>query len=93
VLSQIIIETTLQREVPRALLGRVIGLEWFVAIGLAPISFAIAGPLGRLFGARPVLMVAGVVAGVVVAAVMFVRGARTPEQAPETRHPAAVASG
>ncbi|HSK95892.1 MAG TPA: hypothetical protein VK891_04665, partial [Euzebyales bacterium] len=93
VLSQIIIETTLQREVPRALLGRVIGLEWFVAIGLAPVSFAIAGPLGRLFGARPVLLVAGLGGGAVVAAVMFVRGARTPEHAPGTRQPAAVASG
>jgi Major Facilitator Superfamily len=93
VLSQIIIETTLQREVPRALLGRVISLEWFMAIGLAPVSFAVAGPLGRVFGARPALVTIGLVAGAIVAAVMFVRGARTPEETPGPRQPAAVASG
>ena len=58
-----------------------ISLEWFVAIGLAPVSFALAGPLGRLYGARPALLTIGLVAGVVVFMAMFVRGARTPERA------------
>lgn len=88
VCSEIIADTTLQREVPRALRGRVISLEWFVAIGLAPVSFAFAGPLGRLYGARPALLTIGLVAGVVVAMAMFVRGARTPERA-DQRPPAA----
>ena len=81
VLSEIIADTTLQRETPRRLLGRVVGLQWFVMIGLAPVSFAIAGPLGRLFGPRPVLGVVGVVAGVVVVSAMGLRGARAPERA------------
>jgi DHA3 family tetracycline resistance protein-like MFS transporter len=93
VLSEIIADTTLQREVPRALLGRVIGLQWFLAIGLAPLSFAVAGPLGRLFGARPVLVAIGLVAGLLVGAVMFIRGARTPEQVRRDDRTAALVSG
>jgi DHA3 family tetracycline resistance protein-like MFS transporter len=92
VLSEIIADTTLQREVPRALLGRVIGLQWFVAIGLAPVSFAVAGPLGRIFGARPVLVVIGLVASLIVGAVMFIRGARTPEQVGREHRAAALVS-
>jgi DHA3 family tetracycline resistance protein-like MFS transporter len=79
VTSEIIGDTNLQREVPRHLLGRVTGLEWFVAIGMAPISFAIAGPLGRIFGPRPVLVAFGVFAGTAVAALAIVPGARSPE--------------
>jgi DHA3 family tetracycline resistance protein-like MFS transporter len=82
----------LQREVPRALLGRVIGLQWFVAIGLAPVSFAVAGPLGRVFGARPVRVVIGLVASLIVGAVMFIRGARTPEQVGREHRAAALVS-
>lgn len=80
VTSEIIGDTNLQREVPRHLLGRVTSLEWFVAIGMAPISFAIAGPLGRLFGPRPVLVAFGVFAGTAVAAMALVPGARSPER-------------
>lgn len=79
VTSEIIGDTNLQREVPRHLLGRVTSLEWFVAIGMAPISFAIAGPLGRIYGPRPVLVAFGVFAGTVVAALAIVPGARSPE--------------
>ncbi|HSJ44648.1 MAG TPA: MFS transporter [Euzebyales bacterium] len=79
VTSEIIGDTNLQREVPRHLLGRVTSLEWFVAIGMAPISFAIAGPLGRILGPRPVLVAFGVFAGTAVAALAIVPGARSPE--------------
>jgi DHA3 family tetracycline resistance protein-like MFS transporter len=87
VMSEIIADTTLQRETPRPLLGRVIGLQWFMMIGLAPVSFALAGPLGRLFGPRPVLGTIGVVAGVIVAATALVPGARTPERHHRDRQP------
>lgn len=80
VVSEVIADTNLQREVPRHLLGRVTGLEWFVAIGMAPVSFALAGPLGRLFGARPVLAAFGVVAGICVLGLSLVPGARAPER-------------
>lgn len=79
VLSEIIGDTTLQRETPRSLLGRVIGMQWFVAIGLAPVSFAVAGPLGRAFGPRPVLVAVGVSAGVAIIAAGLIPGALTPE--------------
>jgi hypothetical protein len=61
-------------------------------IGLAPVSFALAGPLGRLFGARSVLATVGVVAGAIVAAAAFVRGARAPERVPG-RHKTGLAAG
>lgn len=80
VMSEIIADTNLQREVPRALLGRVTSLEWFVGIGVAPISFALAGPLGRAYGPRPVLAALGVFAGTTVLALALVPGARTPER-------------
>lgn len=88
VLAEIIGDTTVQRETPRALLGRVIGLQWFVAIGLAPVSFALAGPLGRAFGPRPVLAAVGVAAGVAVVAAGIVPGALSPERS-QRRHPPA----
>jgi hypothetical protein len=47
---------------------------------MAPISFAIAGPLGRIFGPRPVLVAFGVFAGTAVAALAIVPGARSPER-------------
>lgn len=87
VMSEIIADTTLQRETPRSLLGRVIGFQWFMMIGLAPVSFALAGPLGRIFGSRPVLGTIGVVAGAIVAAAALVRGARDPERPAEDRQP------
>jgi hypothetical protein len=80
VLSEIISDTNLQQQVPRALLGRVTSLEWFVAIGMAPISFAVAGPLGRMFGARPVLVAIGVTAGTTVAALALLPGTLGPQQ-------------
>jgi hypothetical protein len=85
VMSEIIADTTLQRRTPPALRGRVISLQWFIMIGLAPLSFAVAGPLGRLFGTRPVLMTIGLAGGTIVAAAAFVRGARTPEQVASPR--------
>jgi MFS family permease len=93
VTSEVIADTNLQREVPRHLLGRVTSLEWFLAIGVAPISFAFAGPLGRLLGARPVLAGVGVFAGVTVAALAILPGARDPERRrrPPTFVPAAAA--
>ncbi len=80
VTSEVIADTNLQREVPRRLLGRVTSVEWFLATGVAPISFALAGPLGRLFGARPVLAGIGVFAGVTVASLAILPGARDPER-------------
>ena len=37
---------------PRHLLGRVSSLDWFISIGLLPLSFALTGPAANLFGTR-----------------------------------------
>jgi hypothetical protein len=54
--------------VPSALLGRVTSLDFFVSIGLTPLSFALVGPLAAAIGARPTLLSAGIAsaAGILV---------------------------
>ncbi len=52
--------TTKQRLVPGRLLGRVSSLDWFISIGLLPLSFALTGPVASLVGARLTLVGAGV---------------------------------
>jgi len=72
--------TMRQRLVPRHLLGRVSSLDWFVATGLTPISFALVGPLAAVFGTRVTLVAAGLLASAVTAAAYFLPGMRAPEQ-------------
>ncbi len=78
--NEIVWTTMLQRLVPRGVLGRVSSLDWMTAIGLAPVSFALTGPLAAAFGARPVLVAAGAVGTTSVLALSLVRGARDPEE-------------
>src|SRR5919197_4530045 len=56
--------TTKQRLVPNRLLGRVSSFDWFISIGLLPLSFALTGPVAAAIGARTTLVVAGVVGGI-----------------------------
>ncbi|MBW3601601.1 MAG: MFS transporter [Actinobacteria bacterium] len=89
--TDVVWTTVLQRLVPRHLLGRVSGVDWFASLGLLPLSFALAGPLAQLFGARPTLVVgalAGASAPVLLA--VLVRGARAPERAAEGLAPVGV---
>jgi len=72
--------TTKQRLVPRHLLGRVSSLDWSVATGLTPISFALVGPAAAAFGSRATLVGAGLLASVVTMAAFFLPGMRAPEQ-------------
>lgn len=77
--------TTKQRLVPRQLLGRVSSLDWFISIGLLPLSFALTGPVASLFGARRTLVGAGVLGAVVTLAFLFLPGMRSVEgEAPAT---------
>ena len=46
--------------VPGEMLGRVSSLDWFVSIGLTPVSFALTGPIADAFGARETLAGAGI---------------------------------
>jgi MFS transporter, DHA3 family, tetracycline resistance protein len=68
--------TLLQRRVPRAMLGRVSSLDFFVSLAFMPVSFAIAGPLSKVVSMETIFLTAGVVP-VVLAAIAMV-AARMP---------------
>jgi MFS family permease len=72
--------TTKQRLVPARLLGRVSSLDWFISIGLLPVSFALTAPVAGLIGARATLIGAGVVGGLVTFAFLFLPGMRAIER-------------
>jgi DHA3 family tetracycline resistance protein-like MFS transporter len=74
--------TLLQRTVPRELLGRVTSLDWFVSVSLAPISFAIAGPVAGELGARETLVGAGVLGTVIMVVALAWPGMRDLERRP-----------
>jgi MFS family permease len=54
----VIWNTLINTLVPPELLGRVSSFDWFVSIGLTPVSFAITGPVAGLIGARETLALA-----------------------------------
>lgn len=72
--------TTKQRLVPNRLLGRVSSLDWFVSIGLLPLSYALTGPVAGAIGARATLVWAGVIGGTVTFAFLFLPGVRDIER-------------
>lgn len=57
--------TLLQRRVPRAMLGRVSSLDFFVSLAFMPLSFAIVGPLSKVVSMEAIFVVAGVVPAIV----------------------------
>jgi MFS family permease len=73
--------TTKQRLVPRGLLGRVSSFDWFISIGLVPLSFAIVAPVAAAIGARHTFMVAGGLGAAVTLAFLFVPGVRAADDA------------
>jgi len=72
--------TLMQTRVPSALLGRVSSLDWFVSIGLIPVSFAFTGPIAGAVGARETLIGAGILAGSITFAFLFLPGMRDIER-------------
>jgi MFS family permease len=76
--------TLMQTRVPRDLRGRVNSLDWFVSIGLTPVSFALVGPVSKAIGIDATFMVAGIGAAVVMLAMLaFIPGLREPAHAGE----------
>ncbi len=67
--------------VPQEMLGRVSSLDWFVSIGLTPVSFALTGPVAEWLGARATLAAAGVL-GLATFGFLFIPGVRDPERLP-----------
>jgi hypothetical protein len=80
--------TTKHRLVPGNLLGRVSSFDWFISTGLVPISFAMAGPVAAVIGARATLVWAGVVGGAVTLSALFLPGMRDLERRGALRGPA-----
>jgi MFS family permease len=71
--------TTKQLLVPNRLLGRVSSLEWFVTLGLLPLSYALVGPAVALLGAQATLVVAGSLGAAINLAFLFIPGMRSIE--------------
>jgi MFS family permease len=76
----IVWKTLLHRLVPQELLGRVTSFDWFISIGLVPLSFAITGPAAEAFGARTTMVGAGLIATVLTFAFLLVPGIRDTER-------------
>jgi DHA3 family tetracycline resistance protein-like MFS transporter len=51
------------------MIGRVSSLDWVLTLALAPLSYALTGPIAGAFGARSTLLWCGVVGAVVLALV------------------------
>jgi MFS family permease len=71
--------TLMQRVVPAELLGRVKSVDWLLSLGLAPLSFAVVGPLAGWLGVKPVLVIAGITASALTALFYFLPGMRDTE--------------
>ncbi len=65
--AMVIWGTLLQRRVPGHLLGRVSSLDFFVSLGLMPLSMALAGPAGERIGIPATFVVAALVPPVLAA--------------------------
>jgi MFS family permease len=83
--GMIIWNTLMNTLVPPEMLGRVSSFDWFVSIGLTPLSFAITGPVASLLGARTTLALAGIL-GLATSAFLFLPGMRDPEREPLTTY-------
>jgi Transmembrane secretion effector len=72
--------TLMHRLVPTALLGRVTSFDWFLSIGLIPVSFAATGPIAGAIGTKETLVGAGVFGSVITLAFLFLPRMRETER-------------
>jgi DHA3 family tetracycline resistance protein-like MFS transporter len=75
--------TLMASRVPPEMRGRVSSLDWFVSIGLTPVSFALTGPISRGIGVDTTLVLAGVLPMIVCVVLYVAAGLRRDEE----RHP------
>ena len=78
-------ETTLQQHVPAHALSRVSAYDWFGALALAPVGFALVGPLATAIGTSAALYLCGSVELGALGAMLAVRDVRTLPPFPEDR--------
>jgi Na+/melibiose symporter-like transporter len=79
--GMVVWNTMMNTLVPAEMLGRVSSFDWFVSMGLIPLSFAVTGPVAELLGARTTLALSGLL-GALTLVFLFVPGARDPEREP-----------
>jgi Na+/melibiose symporter-like transporter len=79
--GMVVWNTMMNTLVPAEMLGRVSSFDWFVSMGLIPLSFAVTGPVAELLGARTTLALSGLL-GAFTLAFLFVPGVRDPEREP-----------
>jgi MFS family permease len=73
--------TVLQRLVPGGMLGRVSSIDWLLSFGLAPLSYALTGPVADAIGVDDTLLQAGAISGcVLLGFLLFVPGIRRVER-------------
>jgi len=72
--------TLMSTRVPPDLRGRVHSLDWFVSIGLTPISFALTGPLSKAIGIDATLILAAILPAVACVVLFVVARLREDEQ-------------
>jgi DHA3 family tetracycline resistance protein-like MFS transporter len=72
--------TLMSTRVPPELRGRVHSLDWFVSIGLTPISFALTGPVSRAIGVDGTLVVAAVAPALAMVVLYAAAGLRRDEE-------------
>ena len=69
-------DTTLGREVPPHALSRVTSFDWFTAIGMMPLGYALVGPLADSAGLHPTMYAATGIMVCLVAASLTLPGVR-----------------
>jgi MFS family permease len=79
-LGNVIWGTLMGTRVPAELLGRVSSVDWQVSIALAPVSYALAGPIAEAVGTSSTLIGAGVLSAAAGIGFLFVPGVRAPER-------------
>jgi len=72
--------TLMSTRVPAELRGRVHSFDWFVSIGLTPISFALTGPVSKVIGIDGTLLVAAFAPAVATGVLYFAAGLRADEE-------------
>jgi MFS family permease len=72
--------TLMSTRVPPELRGRVHSLDWFVSIGLTPVSFALTGPVSSAIGVEATLVVAAIVPALAMLVLYFAAGLRRDEE-------------
>lgn len=68
--GMVVWSTMMQTRVPREMRGRVTSLDWFVSIGLVPVSLALTGPVSGAVGIDTTFIGAGLLGGVALLAML-----------------------